>query len=67
MECEVKKQAELEVLGSCRVGKTDLATWVLRQGWAEAAAGASGAYVEALHTAKTERRGLWSDGGQARP
>ena len=67
VECEVKEQAGLEVLGSCRVGKTDLATWVLRQGWAEAAAEAGGAYVEALHTAKAERRGLWSDGGQARP
>ena len=67
MECEVKEQAGLEVLGSCHVGKADLATWVLRQGWAEAAVEAGGAYVEALHTAKAERRGLWSDGGQARP
>jgi endonuclease YncB( thermonuclease family) len=43
----------------CSVMGQDLATWLVRQGWAAPEAGANLELTKALDAAKTERLGLW--------
>ena len=66
VECEMKGQVEQEQLALCRIGKTDLSNWLVRQGWAELDEDADAAYGDALKAAKKDKLGLWSDGRQAR-
>ena len=61
MECEVRDRAATEILGTCRVGKTDLSTWLLRQGWANLSEEADEIHAEALRAAKKDKLGLWAD------
>ena len=44
---------------SCSVAKTDLAQWLVSQGWAKAAEGAGDALVTAQQEAREAKRGLW--------
>lgn len=44
---------------SCSVAKTDLARWLVSQGWAKAAEGAGEALVTAQQEAREAKRGLW--------
>ena len=62
VDCEVRDGSKDEGLATCRVGKTDLATWVLRHGWARPSEGAAESYSGAYESAKSEKLGLWSDG-----
>jgi endonuclease YncB( thermonuclease family) len=43
----------------CRVGRTDLGTWLLVEGWAKAAPSASRKYRQAADDARCAGRGLW--------
>ena len=43
----------------CRVGRTDLGTWLLVEGWAKAASSASRKYRRAADDARCAGRGLW--------
>jgi endonuclease YncB( thermonuclease family) len=43
----------------CRIGKTDLALWLVDQGWAEAAGGAPEPYQTAEIRARCAHKGLW--------
>jgi endonuclease YncB( thermonuclease family) len=43
----------------CRVGRTDLGTWLLVEGWAKAASSASQKYRQAADDARCSGRGLW--------
>ncbi|MBA5779191.1 thermonuclease family protein [Stappia sp. F7233] len=48
-----------EVVAHCEKGATDLALWMLGQGWARAAEAAPAAYREAQEKAEAARKGLW--------
>lgn len=50
------------LVAPCRVGKTDLGSWLLAQGWAKAADDASEDYRRAADSARCTGRGLWHDG-----
>ena len=43
----------------CRVGRTDIATWLVEHGWAEPADGAAPALAALGEAARDENRGLW--------
>jgi endonuclease YncB( thermonuclease family) len=45
----------------CRVGRTDLGSWLLKQGWAKAGSQASLQYRQAADDARCGNRGLWRD------
>ena len=62
VDCEFQDGSNDEGLATCRVAKTDLATWVLRQGWARPSGGAAETYSSAHESARSEKLGLWSDG-----
>uniref|UniRef100_UPI003BA9546D thermonuclease family protein n=1 Tax=Stappia sp. TaxID=1870903 RepID=UPI003BA9546D len=47
------------VTATCRRSTTDLATWMVEQGWALPEDGAPNALVEAAKTARNERKGRW--------
>jgi len=47
------------LIAPCRVGRTDLGSWLLRQGWAKAAGQASPLYRHAAADARCAGRGLW--------
>ncbi|MHA1157264.1 MAG: thermonuclease family protein [Alphaproteobacteria bacterium] len=51
----------LDVTAPCRVGRTDLALWLLANGWVEAGSSASESYRQAEADAKCARRGLWRE------
>lgn len=61
--CNLLMDGEKNALGQCKVEQTDIAAWLLQEGWAELAAGVTEkAYVDAAALAKTRAVGLWSDG-----
>lgn len=45
---------------ACRIGATDLGTWLVRQGWATAGPDAE-PFLQAEEAARRDRRGQWSD------
>jgi endonuclease YncB( thermonuclease family) len=47
------------LIAPCRVGRTDLGSWLLRQGWAKAAGQASPQYRQAAYDARCADRGVW--------
>jgi endonuclease YncB( thermonuclease family) len=58
--CALPKGGEHNIYdASCSVGGTDLSTWLVRQGWAEAKSPNDAALAEAAKTAKSEKLGLW--------
>ena len=48
-------------LGRCRIGETDIAEQMVRQGWAEAADREAPALVMAEAQAKRQKLGIWRD------
>jgi endonuclease YncB( thermonuclease family) len=61
--CNLLIEGEKNSLGQCKIEQTDIATWLLQEGWAELAVGATEkVYVDAATSAKTRAVGLWSDG-----
>ena len=48
-----------EITAPCRVGTTDLAMWLLGQGWAELSELATDEYRQAAAAARCARRGIW--------
>ena len=60
VDCELRRQVGDEILSVCHIGNTDLAAWLLRNGWAEASDGADQAYVQATEDARRNRLGLWA-------
>jgi endonuclease YncB( thermonuclease family) len=50
---------EQSMFARCSVGGTDLAAWMVRQGWAEPNDANEAAFAEAAAAAKKERLGLW--------
>jgi endonuclease YncB( thermonuclease family) len=55
--CALPKGGEHNIYdASCSVGGTDLSTWLVRQGWAEAK---EASLTAAAKQAKAERIGLW--------
>jgi endonuclease YncB( thermonuclease family) len=57
--------AEADVTAPCRIGKTDLGTWLLRNGWARTNELATDAYLSASAEAHCANLGIWKD--TARP
>ncbi len=51
-----------EFASRCAVAGTDLATWMVRHGWAEPKQGGERALAEALKAAKDEHAGIWRGG-----
>jgi hypothetical protein len=47
------------LIAPCRVGRTDLGSWLLRQGWAKAMYRSSQPYRHAADDARCAGRGLW--------
>ncbi|WP_018182059.1 thermonuclease family protein [Kaistia granuli] len=63
VECRVAARDPGDpIVAPCRIGKTDLALWLVEQGWAEAAANAPDAYAAAETEARCARRGIWQAG-----
>lgn len=54
------------LIAPCRVGRTDLGSWLLRQGWAKVGRRASQPYRHAADDARCAGRGLWH-GADERP
>jgi endonuclease YncB( thermonuclease family) len=48
-----------EVIAPCRVGRTDLGDWLLRQGWATPNGYATDAYRAAAREGRCARHGMW--------
>lgn len=60
VECRISENDTADpVVAPCRIGPTDLALWLVEQGWAEAARSAPKAYAAAEKEARCARRGLW--------
>jgi endonuclease YncB( thermonuclease family) len=58
--CALPKSGEQNIFdGRCAVGGTDLATWLVRQGWAMPKAPNEAALAKAAAAAKSEKLGLW--------
>jgi endonuclease YncB( thermonuclease family) len=58
--CELPKSGEQKDFAArCTVAGTDLATWMVRQGWAEPKEGSERTLAEAAQAAKQEHVGLW--------
>jgi endonuclease YncB( thermonuclease family) len=58
--CELPKSGEQKDFAArCTVAGTDLATWMVRQGWAEPKEGSERSLAEAAQAAKQEHVGLW--------
>jgi endonuclease YncB( thermonuclease family) len=58
--CALPKSGEQNIFdGRCAVGGTDLATWLVRQGWATPKAPNEAALAKAAAAAKSEKLGLW--------
>jgi endonuclease YncB( thermonuclease family) len=51
-----------EFASRCSVAGTDLATWMVRHGWAEPKQGGEQALADALKAAKGEHAGIWRGG-----
>ncbi len=65
IECAVTERiSEAEIVSTCRVGRTDLAQWLAKQGWARPAAAAPAAVNKAAEEAKRKGRGLWRGTGE---
>jgi len=61
--CEPPKSPQEASVRVCWVGGTNIALWLLQQGWADIADGQIGKeYRDALATAKARGVGLWSEG-----
>ncbi len=66
VECYFPKPDGLEeVIAPCRIGKTDLGSWLLRQGWAKPDANATDEYRAASQDAACAARGLWRGADRA--
>ncbi len=63
VECLPLGEASLAADGTsivrCRVGRTDIATWLVENGWAAPADAAAPALAALGETARDENRGLW--------
>jgi endonuclease YncB( thermonuclease family) len=63
VECLPLGEADLAPDGQsvvrCRVGRTDIATWLVENGWASPADAAAPALAALGETARSENRGLW--------
>ena len=63
VECLPLGEADLAADGQsvvrCRVGRTDIATWLVENGWASPADAAAPALATLGETARSENRGLW--------
>ena len=53
--------AASQVIAPCRVGQTDLGSWLLAQGWATPNDYATDAYRAAAVESRCERHGMWQD------
>ncbi|WMS44370.1 thermonuclease family protein [Acuticoccus sp. MNP-M23] len=63
IECHDLKPVDLEAplrLASCEVAGTDLAQWLVEQGWAEPAGGAPDAWRALNESAKAAQKGIYS-------
>jgi endonuclease YncB( thermonuclease family) len=57
--CNLLIEGEKNSLGQCKIEQTDIATWLLQEGWAELAVGVTEkVYVDAATSAKTRAVGL---------
>jgi len=66
IECFMKgDETDDPVVAPCRIGRQDLALWLVRQGWAEPTAAAPEEYRTANAEARCARRGLFAE--MARP
>ena len=60
VECRISENDPADpVVAPCRIGPTDLALWLVEQGWAEAARRAPKGYAAAEKEARCARRGFW--------
>jgi endonuclease YncB( thermonuclease family) len=61
VECQVSTSDDTSdpAIAPCRIGKTDLALWMIEQGWAEAAPKAPDGYAAAEKAARCGQRGIW--------
>ena len=62
VECDVvARVSDEELSGRCKIGTTDINSWVVRQGWAKPVTGAAddGPYRKARDAARDARLGLW--------
>ena len=62
VECRISANETADpVVAPCRIGPTDLALWLVEQGWAQAAKQAPEGYVAAEKEARCARRGVWRE------
>jgi endonuclease YncB( thermonuclease family) len=61
--CNILNETEKNIVAQCKVDQTDIALWLLQEGWAELAAGVTEQrYADAAALAKTKSTGLWGNG-----
>lgn len=62
VECRISANETADpVVAPCRIGQTDLALWLVEQGWAQAAKHAPEGYAAAEKEARCARRGVWRE------
>ncbi len=65
VSCVLPKEGEQKAFAArCSVAGTDLATWVVRQGWASPQQPQEQALAEADDAAKKDKVGIWRGGGE---
>lgn len=61
MTCKpIERDRYCRLVASCRVGRTDVAAWLINNGWAVAYRQYSTAYVPQEDQARRKRRGIWA-------
>ena len=61
-ECRISPNDTADrVVAPCRIGRTDLALWLVEQGWAQAAPKPPEGYASAEKEARCARRGMWRE------
>ncbi len=60
--CNIMLETEQTMLAQCSVEQTDIAPWMLQEGWAELATGVNvKIYTDAAAQAKSAAKGLWGN------
>lgn len=63
LTCNVMTETPTQVLAECKVGDTEIGSWMLRAGWATPGNGIDTKdYLEAAAAAKRAGAGIWSNG-----
>jgi len=59
--CRMPERPRRDIATNCRIGNTDIAQWLVRNGWARPAREDDPRFAQALTFARQQRAGLWRE------